>query len=617
MKTMIRNNHFWLMLAGDVGLIALAYYLSYLLRFEGEIPENMLLLFEQTLFVVIGVKLICFFIFNLYQGMWRYTNIVDFMNVFKAAAVASIGLVMTFVFLFSFRGFPRSVLIIDFILTLYFITSTRLGIRMVMSRKDHNYFTFFKRRNKNAKKVLLIGAGDAGAYILREMRENPRINLTPVGFLDDNREKLAKSIHGIPVLGNVDQIDEIKADFDEILITAPTATGAQMERIVAACKRTGKPFKTMPRIEQLIDGRVSLKLVREVSITDIVGREEVRLDHAEIQNYIHGKKVMITGAGGSIGSELARQISRYKPLALALVDMGEYNLYQVEIDCRERFGDAEIKPYLCDLSNSKTACRAFEDFRPEVVFHAAAYKHVPMQEVNPWEAIQNNVEGTRNAIRCSIEAGVDKFVLVSTDKAVRPTNVMGVSKRVCELLSSSVNGNASTRFLAVRFGNVLGSSGSVIPLFHQQIARGGPVTITHPEITRYFMSIPEAAQLILQAGAMGEGGEIFILKMGNPVKIADLANEVIRLSGFEPGKDIRVVYTGLRPGEKLYEELITEGEGIVPTPHEKIMVLQGRNGKSYAQISSQVDELIHIAGTFDTAAIKQKLKEIVPEYNPQ
>jgi FlaA1/EpsC-like NDP-sugar epimerase len=617
MKILIRNKNFWLMLAGDIGLIALSYYLAYLLRFEGQIPEKVLAVFKQTVLMVVAVKVVCFFIFTLYRGMWRYTSIVDFLNVLKAVAVSSVSLVLIFLFLFSFQGFSRAIFVIDFILTLYFIASTRLGIRMVLSMQDADYFAFFKRRNKNAKKLLIIGAGDTGARILREMMENPRVNLTPVGFLDDNPEKRAKSIHGVPVLGHIDKIDKIEVDFDEILITTPSATGAQMERIVAACKRTGKPFKTMPQIGELIDGRVSLKLVRNVSITDIVGREEMRLDHEEIRNYLHGKRIMITGAGGSIGSELVRQISRFKPRAVALLDMGEYNLYQVEIECRERFGGIEIKTYLVDLSNPHTTCRVFEDFRPDVVFHAAAYKHVPMQELNPWEAIQNNIQGTRNAIRCSIDMGVDKFVLVSTDKAVRPTNIMGVSKRICELLSSSMKWNASTRFLAVRFGNVLGSSGSVIPLFQQQIARGGPVTITHPDITRYFMSIPEAAQLILQAGAMGEGGEIFILKMGNPVRIADLAHEVIRLSGFEPGKDIRVVYTGLRPGEKLYEELITEGEGIVPTLHEKIMVLRGTNGSSYEKVSSQIDDLIDVAATFDTAAIKLKLKEIVPEYTPQ
>jgi len=514
----------------------------------------------------------------------------------------------------------------------------------------------FNRRMRTAKRMLLIGAGHAGEQILREMMHNPKLGVTAVGFLDDNAAKYGQSIHGVPVLGNVDEIDRIEADFDEILITAPSASGTQMRRIVAACERSGKPFKTMPPLGELIDGRVSLKMVREVSLTDLLGREEVRLENREIEKYLLGKRVMVTGAGGSIGSELVRQISRFRPQALALVDVGEFNLYQVEMECRGKFRDMAVQPYLADLGDLLPTRRIFEDFRPDVVFHAAAYKHVPMQELHPWEAVYNNLQGMRNMIECSVAAGVDKFVLVSSDKAVRPTNVMGATKRVCELMAACANGKLGTEplfpeagteklgteplfsggacqgdrgaqggrgtgphrsptFLSVRFGNVLGSSGSVIPLFQQQIARGGPVTVTHPEITRYFMSIPEAAQLILQAGAMGEGREIFILKMGEPVRILDLAREIIKFNGLEPETDIEIVFTGLRPGEKLYEELITEGEGIVPTRHEKIMVLRSDNCVDPALLSRHLDELIRLADTFDIPAIKAKLQEIVPEYN--
>jgi len=631
---MIRKLNFWLMLAADICLIGLAYFLAYMLRFEGQILSPYFGFFAKTIFMVIPLKLVFFFVFDLYRGMWRYTGIVDFINILKAVAISSVSLVFAIFFFFAHQGFSRSVFILDFILTLVFIGGVRLGIRLLFSGKDSSLFSFLEPKKRGKKKdlknLLLIGAGNTGEHVLREMMSDRNINLRAVGFLDDNPKKLGQSIHGVPVLGKVDRIDEIAVDFDEILITAPSATGAQMQRIVAACKGSGKPFKTMPLIGELIGGRVSLKLVREVSITDLMGRDEISLNTRDIQKYLLGKKVLVTGAGGSIGSELVRQIIRCKPRAVALLDMSEYNLYQVEMECREGFcnygakgerspgsGLTQIVAYLVDLGNLHLTRHIFKSFQPDVVFHAAAYKHVPMQENNPWEAIYNNLQGTKNVIRCSMDYNVDKFILVSTDKAVRPTNIMGTTKRICELLASSVKENGSTRFMSVRFGNVMSSSGSVIPLFQQQIARGGPVTVTHPEITRYFMSIREAAQLILQAAVMGEGGEIYLLKMGKPVRIVDLATEVIRLHGFEPGKDVEVVFTGLRPGEKLYEELITEGEGIVPTSHPKIMVLQGNSHRSYEHLTAQVDELTRISDTFDIVAIKKKLREIVPEYTPQ
>jgi FlaA1/EpsC-like NDP-sugar epimerase len=617
MRVLIRNKNFWLMLATDVVLIGLSYYFAYFLRFEGQIPEQYVTVFKNTIFLMFAVKIICFFLFNLYRGMWRYTSIVDFLNVLKAVAVSSSGLVIIFLFWFGFQGYSRSVFILDFLLTLVFIAGIRLGIRLYLSRGQATFVSVFRKKDRKAKRLLLIGAGNTGEHVLRELIDNKTIHMLPVGFLDDDATKLGREIHGVPVLGNVDQIDEIDCDFDEILISVPSATGKQMKRIVAVCERTGKPFKTMPPLGELINGQVSLKMVREVSMTDLIGREEVRLDEENIKEYLLGKRVLITGAGGSIGSELVRQIGRFKPQAVALVDFSEFNLYQVEMECRGRFKGIDLQAYLVDLSNIQPTRRVFRDFKPNVVFHAAAYKHVPMQEVNPWEAVYNNVLTMRHLVGCSIDCGVDKFVLVSTDKAVRPTNIMGATKRACEIIASCVNGNSKTRFISVRFGNVLGSSGSVIPLFQQQIARGGPVTVTHPEIIRYFMSIPEAAQLILQAGAMGEGREIFILKMGEPVRILDLAKEVIKFSGFEPEKDIEIVFTGLRPGEKLYEELITEGEGIVPTRHEKIMVLQSNQCGNYADLSTHLDDLIRIADTYDIPAIKAKLKEIVPEYTPQ
>lgn len=615
------------MLVADFCLIALSYFLAYEIRFEGEIPSEYLPIIKQTILVVISIKIVIFFIFNLYRGMWRYTSLVDFMNVIKAVTLSSISIILIILLSYSFQGFPRSVFILDFLLTLVFIAGMRLGIRLYLTRNPAALLSSFRKKNRLGKRTLMIGAGNTGEHVLRELMDNPAINMHPVGFLDDDRGKVGQEIHGVPVLGLVNQIEKIGVDYDEILICVPSATGAQMRRIVEICERSGKPFKTMPPLGELIDGRVSLKLIREVSMTDIIGREEVQLDEDQIQKYLLGKRVLVTGAGGSIGSELVRQISRFKPQAIGLLDFSEYNLYQVETECRQRFREIDLAACLADLGDLSATRRVFEYFLPHVVFHAAAYKHVPMQELNPREAVYNNVLSMKNVIACSIAAGVGKFVLVSSDKAVRPTNVMGATKRICELMATCANGNSSigdgapvkplTRFISVRFGNVVGSSGSVIPHFQQQIAQGGPVTVTHPEMTRYFMSIPEAAQLILQAGAMGEAREIYILKMGEPVRILDLARDVIRFNGFEPEQDIEIVFTGLRPGEKLYEELITEGEGIVPTRHEKIMVLTSTQCNNHDRLPAQIDELIRIADTFDIPAIKAKLKEIVPEYTPQ
>lgn len=400
----------------------------------------------------------------------------------------------------------------------------------------------------------------------------------------------------------------------------PSVVGEEMRRIVGACKASGLPFKTLPSLGALVDGKVTVNDVREVKYEDILGRPPVQMDYAGIGNYLTGKTVAVTGAGGSIGSELCRQILRFKPAALVLIEANEFNLYRIERELlADRHADA-LRTVMGRVQDRALMANVFDKYRPHAVFHAAACKHVPMVEINPWEGIVNNTIGSQTLMDVAEEYGVERFVLVSTDKAVRPTNVMGASKRVAEIALQS-RAPGQTRFMAVRFGNVLGSSGSVIPLFRKQIQAGGPVTVTHPEMTRYFMMIPEACQLILQAGAMGDGGEIFILEMGTPVKIADMARDMIRLSGKVPDQDVQIVYTGLRPGEKLYEELITQGEGIVATAHEKIMVLK-RDGHGAAatesdrHVRAQIDRLAAAAATFEPERIKAALKEIVPEYVP-
>ena len=410
----------------------------------------------------------------------------------------------------------------------------------------------------------------------------------------------------------------------EVFICMPSATGAQMRRIVEICKRSQVPHKTLPTIGEIIDGEVSIKALRDVNYEDLLRRPPVHLDTTGILDYLSGRTILVTGAGGSIGAELCRQLNRFDPERLILIDASEANLFNIQMEFRDNPKGPDHHCILSSIQDRVLMERIYSRYRPQIVFHAAAYKHVPMLESYPWEAILNNVLGSNVTMELALKYGVERFVLVSTDKAVRPTNVMGTTKRLAELILQSLQQNG-TRFMAVRFGNVLGSSGSVAPLFQKQIRQGGPVTVTHPDMTRYFMTISEAAQLILQAGAMGEGGEIFVLEMGTPVKIADMARDLIILSGKEPGKDIEITFTGIRPGEKLYEELITASEEVATTRHEKIMVLRS-NGHcghgtpqqdSLQNLDQDLNELYRIAKTHDACAIKQKLKQLVPEYTPQ
>ena len=604
------------MLLLDAVLVTVAYILAYLLRFDGHISPSEWTNIKNILPYLIPFKLLCFFIFGLYKGMWRYTSLVDLKNIFKASSFSSIFIILTILYLYRFQGFPRSVYIIDLAFTFLLVGGVRVTIRLFFTDHYSSFWTFGHGRKFSARKLLIVGAGDAGEKVLREIQENKWVKFDPIGFLDDDPGKQGKTIHGIPVLGKVDEIDQLQTEFDEILIAIPSVKGEQMRRIVTLCKETGKRFRTVPGIWELIEGKVSVKTVREVTLADLLGREEVHLDKERIYQYLNNKRILVTGAGGSIGSELVRQVCRFHPQALALLDFSEFNLFRVEMECQQRFSFVSTSGFLVDIKNQDLVKKIFREFSPDVVFHAAAYKHVPIQELHPWEAAYNNILGTRNLVEAALENQVERFVLVSTDKAVRPANVMGATKRVAEMLVECVNGNAVTRFMAVRFGNVIGSSGSAIPLFQEQISRGSPVTVTHPEITRYFMSIPEAAQLVLQTGTMGKGGEIFVLDMGKPLRILDLVRDLIRLNGLEPDRDIPIQFIGLRPGEKLYEELIIKEEGIVATNHEKILVLRG-NSHDQNALNANINELLSIAGTYDATAIKKKLREIVPEYTPQ
>ncbi|MBU2549831.1 MAG: polysaccharide biosynthesis protein [Proteobacteria bacterium] len=605
------------MFGADAFLVAACYFVSFMIRFEFSPPgyewENL----WRILPWVIPVKMTAFVFFRLYRGLWRYTSLQDLWRIGQAVFSSSSIIVLAVLMLNRFHGVSRSVFLIDAVLTLMAIGGVRVAVRLYYSVKEGGmgrFFPLFLADDRGRKRLIIVGAGNLGEKVLREIIHNPSLRLTPIGFLDDSPAKVGLNIHGVPVIGTIDELDDPSIEFDEILIAMDTAGGERMRRLVDLCERSGKRYRTMPVMGELIGGKVSLTAIREVSLEDLLGRSEVVLDQAAIAGYLGGKRVLITGAGGSIGSELVRQASRFQPSVLGLLDISEFNLFKVGMDYRHLASQATAREFLADIRNRESMDRVFRELRPQVVFHAAAYKHVFMQETHPWEAVLNNVLGTRIVAETARDHQVERFVLVSTDKAVRPTNVMGATKRVAEMLVACMNG--STQFMAVRFGNVMGSSGSVIPIFKEQIARGGPVTVTHPEVTRYFMSVPEAAQLILQAGAIGRGGEIFILEMGDPVRVLDMARDLIRLHGWEPERDIPIEFIGLRSGEKLYEELITEGEGIMPTGHDKIMVLRG-NECAIEPLIEKIDGLIVTAATYDAEAIRDGLKGIVPEYAPE
>jgi len=619
------------MLCADMTLFCMALLLSYALRFTFEIPSGELDGMLSILPMVLSIKLLVFSFLGVYRGMWRYTSIGDAARLAKASVFASVLIISILAIISRFEGYPRAVLLADCIFTIFLCGGFRIGIRLLCMR--HMQLLLFMSgrafpadyglvsEDERAIRLLIVGAGSAADMLIREIQAKFRSPYKIVCCVDDAISKRGCTLHGIPVWGPIASLPQLakRCNAMEIIIAMPSAMGNDMRRVVEACEKTGLSFKTLPSLSSLIDGRVTVNDLREVNYEDLLGRPPVRLELKDIGKYLTGKTVAVTGAGGSIGSELCRQIVRFHPAALILIDSSEFNLYQIEKNLRIECKYNALYPALGHVQHRQLMLHVFEKYRPQVVFHAAACKHVPMVEMNPWEAVYNNVVGGQVIMDVAEECGAERCVLISTDKAVRPTSVMGASKRIVELLMQS-RAQGETLFMAVRFGNVVGSSGSAVPLFQSQIKAGGPVTVTDPEMTRYFMTIPEASQLVLQAGAMGQGGEIFILKMGTPVKIADMARDLIRLSGKEPDLDIKVVYTGLRPGEKLYEELITQGEGIVSTSHEKIMVLMRNDvldGKQdHARIQALVNELVQVADCFDGQRIQKVLKLLVPEYTP-
>tara|TARA_A100001015_G_scaffold79085_1_gene87746 strand:- start:1958 stop:3856 length:1899 start_codon:yes stop_codon:yes gene_type:complete len=613
--SVLRKN-IWALLLVDSLVITLSLFGAYLLRFDFSIPSSALPSAYYFLGVLLFSKISANIVFKVYRGLWRYTSLRDLINIIKASSAGTVLSAALSLMVLGFFAVPRSIFVIDYILSTVGFISTRAAVRIFSNRYQNKKNKINEVHSKNKTKILLLGAGWSAEKIVRDILELPSSPYKLVGLLDDDESKINTTIHGVPIFGKIETIHTFNIPFDEIIICTPNASSLAMRRIVDHCKVIKKPYRTIPTMSELIDKKITLNAVRDVSIMDLLGRQEVNLNRSEISKYIYGKKVLVTGAGGSIGSELVKQCLGFDPDLLILFDQSENNLFHVENMCKKYNNNIGVQPILGDIRDKKILSTVFSSFRPDVVLHAAAYKHVPMQEQNPWEAVQTNIQGTINLVDCSETFSVERFVLVSTDKAVNPTNVMGASKRVAEQVIQARSIDTKVKYMAVRFGNVIGSSGSVIPTFQEQIKNGGPLTITDPNIRRYFMSIPEAAQLILQAGSIGKGGEIFVLDMGDSVLIKDIAIELIKLSGFTPDVDISIEYIGLRPGEKMFEELITRGENISDSPHEKIMILQNEAKHGWNQTLAQSEKIVNDAKSYNADIVKKSLISVVPEYRP-
>lgn len=607
MKTrIILNAKRFVVLATDAISTIFAYWLAFALRFNFSIPDIHFKMLLNTLPAIVIIRILCFYSFGLYSGVWRYASINDLLRIFKATILSSFLFFIYIGLMYHLIDFSRSVFVIDWFIIVCLIGGSRFLYRLFRE-------SYPVKIDREKRRVIILGAGSAGEMLLREMKQNKRINYQPMGFLDDDKAKRGMRIHGVPVLGKLDNLANIvdRKQIEEAVIAIPTLTGKEMRRIIELCGNAGIKCKTVPAISDILNGTVHINQIREIKIEDLLGREHIELDREKIREYLTGKRVMVTGAAGSIGSELCRQIMKMEPELLILYERVENEIYRIDREFSEGFHGKNYEMVLGDILDTERLAWTMNIYKPQVVFHAAAYKHVPIMESHPILAIKNNVEGTYNVVKESFRSGVEKFVLISTDKAVRPANVMGATKRIAELICQGMNREGKTKFIAVRFGNVLNSAGSVIPLFKDQILKGGPVTVTHPEMTRYFMSIPEAAQLVMQAGAMGQGGEIFVLDMGIPVKITDLAKDMIRLMGLRVGDDIDIVYTGLRPGEKIHEELVSDCEKSVRTVHDKITMVESPP-VDWEHLKKTIESRILTLQGNDAAKILDSLCSVIP-----
>jgi FlaA1/EpsC-like NDP-sugar epimerase len=603
----VRNRY---LLIADLILIVISVLVSFALKLELDNFFPYRAIFMMVM-VAIMVKPVIYYSFGLYRRLWVYASVNELKIIVAAVAVSSVivsAVMITLFILGVITGLPRSVLGIDFLLSLVFVGGIRFALRIRAEARAP------QPRNGKIRKVLVIGAGDAGALVVRELLKNRQSNLEPVGFLDDDPGKQRHELYGVRVLGTLTELPEVldKNHIEEVIIAIPSAPGRVVRRVADDCRSKGIPFRTMPGIFELIGGKVSVSRLREVDITDLLRREPARIHEEWIGDVLKGRCVLVTGAGGSIGRELCRQISRWEPARLILLGHGENSVFEALLELRENSPIFEIIPIIADVRDTQRIESVLSEFHPQVVFHTAAHKHVPLMQANTEEAVSNNVIGTRNLVTAAVNHGVQRFVLISTDKAVRPVNVYGATKRLAEMIVLDAAHQTGKAYSVVRFGNVLGSRGSVVPIFKHQIAQGGPITLTHPDMERYFMTIPEAVHLVLQAAAMGRGGEAFLLNMGQQIKILDLAEDLIRLTGLEPGRDIDIVFTGIRPGEKLREELWETGKKYEETAHPEIFRSTQDDTPPTEVLSQTINKLEQLSATNQPEAIIQLLDETIP-----
>jgi len=608
-----------LIVLAHIVAFACSLVLSFLVVQNMQFRSEWLELYPPILMFFLIVKLPVFGLFKQYRGWWRYVGISDLLGIFGASLVSTFIIVVLWFVIGNMPAFRASlpaglerpaegVCIADMFATVFMLGGLRIIIRL--------YFEEFRTAEAGRlKRFLIVGAGNAGEALLREILRMPVTRYDVVGMIDDDSVKQGTHIHGIPILGTVEQLPGICEEhkIEEIAIAMPSASPRQLRRVIQVCEGTKIRFRTVPSITDIASGKLRVSQIRDVDINDLLGREAVKLDMDLIENFARDKIILVTGAGGSIGSEMCRQLCNFKPKLLLLVEQAENPLFYIERELCKQFVNVTIKAIICDITDKTRVDEIFREYKPQVVIHAAAHKHVPLMELNAGEAIKNNISGTQIVADAADNYGATNFVMISTDKAVNPTSIMGSSKRIAEMYIQDLSRTSETHFVTVRFGNVLGSEGSVVPIFKKQIAEGGPVTVTHPEMKRYFMTVPEASQLVLQAATMGKGGEIFVLDMGEPVKIVDLARELITLSGFRPGEDIEVTFTGPRSGEKLFEELSIEGEDMQRTRHSKISIWKNIP-MDRDTLRAGISELATIANTRTCRGITQKIKELVPEY---